>query len=348
MRATVLAPLRPRLLRRCALPRPPWPPLPLHQACATPRYAVFGIFDPFETPQKQQQQQQVETPTPCSVSLGRQQPVSCRLSFTLGVDGEQGTGVGGQGATEEVEVLSADGASGVAGGEVQQQAGELGVWAWGPDKQLQVVMEEDEEEEQEEEEEEEEEEASRWAEGSASLARVCPSAASPQGYSLFGTGAGAGMGRFGPHLLRTAAKLAAASKACPAAASRWGGSLLNMVAGANTVGPHSLGGLQPAAGSAASCTYGSGSGCGGLAAPGHCHLAHTAAHARADEHRHTGGGDSQLHVARQPGQEAASFATLRSPLHTPLGLRARLPATRSGCTPGGGSAMGRHCGGGGC
>ncbi len=319
---SVLAPLRPPLLRRCAPPRPPWPPLPLHQACATPRCAVFGIFNPFETPQNQQQQ--METPTPRRVSLGRQQPISCPPGFTLGVDGEQGTGVGGQGATEEVEVLSADGAAGVAGGEVQQRAGELGVGVCGADRQMQGA--------------EAEEAASRRAESSASLASACLAAASPKGYSLFGTGAVAG--RFGPHLLRTATKLSAVSKACPAAASREGGF---QVAGANSLEPWRLAG-----GSAAPSTYGSGSGCSGVAAPSHCHVAQPAAHACTNVHRQTAGAGSQLHVARQPDQEAALFAILRSPLHTPLGLRARLPPTRSACTSGGGSAMGRRCGGGGC
>ncbi len=190
-----------------------------------------------------------------------------------------------------------------------------------------------------------------WAEGFAGLAHACAPAAPPLGWWPLGASADC----FWSNLLLGVVPLACATTtaASPAAALSSRRIPIAGGAGAGAVGPHLLlaatavaqAAVPPAGVSPTPGAGGSGGSCCGVAAPSHCHVSQPAAHVHADAHRHVAAASSHSHVARQPEQEEASFAVLRTPLRTPFGLRSRLPPMRFVCTPAG--VRGRGCGGGG-
>ncbi len=287
------------------------PPSPLLQACAAPSHDTFSIFYPFTTmmPQRDHQQQQQQQVIINSSTLP--QLPSCPLVAAAPPAFAPAASSG----------LWAEGYAGLDHA-CASAAPPLGRWPLGASPGCLAA-------------------ALRMAAAAARAAM--PQACAP---TAAAGAAGGGTTSF--------ASSADAPRACaPAAASspqRW--KPFGTCAGAGAVGPHLLLAATAVAQAAVSSaiaaapgTCGSGGSWCGLAARSHCHVSQPAAHVHADAHRHVAAASSHSHVARQPEQEEASFAVLRTPLRTPFGLRSRLPPMRFVCTPAG--VKGGGCWGGG-
>ncbi len=300
---------------------PPPPPLLLPQACAAPPCATFRTFSLFTTPRHEQQhrrlqqqqqhqhQQQVETPTPRDTSSALEQLPSCPLVAAAPPAC----------APAACSGLWAEGFSGLS--HVRAPAASPLRW-WplhaSPGRLAAAVR----------------------------LAAAAARAAVPQACAPTAAADAAAAS------ITSLAIFADVAPACALAAAspqRW--QPFGTCAGAGAVGPHLLlaamavaqAAVPPAIGSAGPGACGSGGSCRGVATLSRCHVSQPAAHVHADAHRHVAAASSHSHVARQPEQEAASFAVLRTPLRTPFDLRSRLPPMRFVCTPAG--VKGRGCGG---
>ncbi len=312
------------VLTSCSPSLPSCPPLPLPQMCGAPSYAAVRNYDPqhehhqehqqhhHHRRQQPQQQQQVDSHTPRHTSSALQQVIiSCPLVAAppaFAPASPSGLWAEGYAGLDHVR---APAASPLRWWPLHASPGCLAaVVRMAAEAAGAAVPQAC---------------APTTATGAAAgtttfasyavVPRACaPAAASPQCWKPFGTCAGVGSGAVGPHLLLAATAVAQA--AVPPA------------------------GVSPTPGAG-----GSGGSCCGVAAPSHCHVSQPAAHVHADAHRHVAAASSHSHVARQPEQEEASFAVLRTPLRTPFGLRSRLPPMRFVCTPAG--VKGSGCWGGG-